>query len=96
MTKETLLYALGAEGLKVANDGVAIPDERDASFLVSAPGETIQVGKVIKLELRDRALCLETNKGERYWFSYDLVLGMRVRAVAETKAHGAGFARGRL
>jgi hypothetical protein len=93
MTKETLLYALGAEGLKLANDGVAIPDERDASFLVAAPGETIQVGKVIKIELRDSALCLETNKGERYWFTYDLVLGMRVRAVAEPKAHGAGFAR---
>jgi len=93
MTKETLIYALGAEGLKVASDKVTIPDERDASFVVAASGETIQVGKVIKIELRDSALCLETNKGERYWFTYDLVLGMRVRAAEDTKVHGAGFAR---
>jgi hypothetical protein len=93
MTKETLLYALGAEGLKVASDCVAIPDERDASFIVVAPGETIQVGKVIKIELRDSALCFETTKRERFWFTYDLVLGMRVRAAEGTKAHGAGFGR---
>jgi hypothetical protein len=93
MTKETLLYALGAEGLKVASDSVAIPDDRDASFLVSGPGETIQVGKVIKIELRDSALCLETTKSERFWFTYDLLLGMRIRAAQDTKDHGAGFSR---
>jgi hypothetical protein len=93
MTKETLLYALGAEGLKVGSDAVSIPDDRDASFLVSGPGETIQVGKVIKIELRDGALCLQTTKGERFWFTYDLVLGLRVRAAQDTKEHGAGFSR---
>ena len=93
MTKETLLYALGAEGLKVANDGVAIPDERDTSFIVGGPGETIQVGKVVKIELRDGAICLETTKGERFWFTYDLLLGMRIRAAEDTKAHGTGFSR---
>ncbi len=93
MTKETLLYALGAEGLKVASDAVAIPDDRDASFLVSGPGETIQVGKVVKIELRDSALCLETTKAERFWFTYDLLLGLRIRAAQDTKDHGAGFSR---
>ena len=93
MTKETLLFALGAEGLKVANNVVAIPDDRDASFIVAGPGETIQVGKVIKIELRDGAICLETNKAERFWFTYDLLLGLRVRAAQDTKTHGAGFAK---
>ena len=93
MTKETLLYALGAEGLQATSDVVSIPDERDASFIVAGPGETIQVGKVIKIELRDSALCLETTKAERFWFTYDLLLGMRIRAAQDTKDHGAGFAR---
>ena len=93
MTKETLLFALGAEGLKPGSEGVFIPDERDASFIVAGPGETIQVGKVIKIELRDSAICLETTKGERFWFTYDLLLGMRVRAVKDTKDHGPGFSK---
>ena len=93
MTKETLLIALGAEGLKVGGEGVAIPDDRDASFIVAGPGETIQIGKVIKVELRDSVLCLETAKGERFWFTYDLVLGMQVHAAKDTRDHGAGFAR---
>jgi len=93
MTKETLLSALGVEGLKVGNNNVAIPDERDASFIVGGPGETIQVGKVVKIELRDNAICLETTKGERFWFTYDLLLGMRIRAAEDTKAHGTGFSR---
>jgi hypothetical protein len=51
------------------------------------------VGKVIKIELRDSALCLETTKAERFWFTYDLLLGMRIRAAQDTKDHGAGFSR---
>jgi hypothetical protein len=60
---------------------------------VAGPGETIQVGKVIKIELRDSAICLETTKGERFWFTYDLLLGMRVRAAKDTKDHGPGFSK---
>jgi len=93
MTKETLLSALGVEGLKVGNNSVVIPDERDTSFIVGGPGETIQVGRVVKIELRDGAICLETTKGERFWFTYDLLLGMRIRAAEDTKAHGTGFSR---
>ena len=93
MTKEALLSALEIEGLKVGSDGVAIPDERDASFIVAGPGETIQVGKVIKIDVRESALCLETTKGERYWFTYDLLLGLRVLAAKTAKNHTTGFGR---
>src|SRR5450631_3074360 len=62
MTKETLVQALQAEGLKVANDSVSIPESRDASFMVAGPGETVQVAKVTKVELRESAICLETAK----------------------------------
>jgi hypothetical protein len=93
MTKETLLHVLGAEGLKVASDVVTIPDERDASFIVAGPGETIQVSKVIKLEMRDSALCVETTKGERFWFTFDLLLGVRLTTARTAKDHAAGFTR---
>jgi len=93
MTKETLLHVLAAEGLKVASDVVTIHDERDATFLVAGPGETIQVSKVTKVELRESALCVESTKGERFWFTYDLLLGVRLTTARTAKEHAAGFSR---
>ena len=94
MTKETLLAALETEKLKPGSDGgVGVPEERDATFMVGAPSETIQVGKVVRIDALETALCLETSKGERYWFTYDLVLGMRLRSAKTTREHAAGFGR---
>jgi hypothetical protein len=93
MTKETLLSAIEAEKLKATGDAVTVPEDRDATFMVAGPGEAIQVGKVVRIELRDSSLCLETAKGERYWFTYDLVLGVRFRSAKITKEHTAGFGR---
>ncbi len=93
MTKDTLLAALETERLKPGNDGIVVPEDRDATFLVSAPGETIQVGRVVKIETRDSSLCLETSKGERFWFTYDLVLGVRFRSAKTGKDLAPGFGR---
>jgi hypothetical protein len=94
MTKETLLYALEAERLKPGSDGsVTIPDDRDATIMVAGSGETIQVGKVAKIELRDSVLGLETAKGERYWFTYDLLLGLRLTTAQNAKEHATGFSK---
>jgi hypothetical protein len=93
MTKETLLAALEAERLKVSGDSVAVPEDRDATFMVVSPGETIQVNRVVKVEAHDASLCLETAKGERFWFTYDVVLGARFRSAKMAKQHAAGFGR---
>ncbi len=93
MTKETLLFTLEAERLKSANDVVSIPEDRDATFLVAAQGETLQVGRVVKVEARDGAICLETAKGERYWFTYDLLLGVRFQSAKNAKERSAGFGK---
>ena len=93
MTKETLVSVLEAERLKPGNDVIAVPEDRDATFMVASPGETIQVSKVVKIEARDTSLCLENNKGERYWFTYDLVLGVRFRSAKLAKDQTAGFGR---
>jgi hypothetical protein len=93
MTKDTLLYALEAERLKNVGDGITVPEERDATFIVAGSGETVQIGKVVKIEPRDAALCLETARGERFWLTYDLVLGFRIRSVKTANEHAAGFAR---
>jgi hypothetical protein len=93
MTKDTLLFALGAERLASSGDSITVPEERDATFMVAGSGETIQIGKVVRIELRDAAVCLETAKGERFWLGYDLVLGLQLRSAKTANEHGAGFAR---
>jgi hypothetical protein len=93
MTKETLLAALEAEKIKAGPDGASVPEERDATFMVAGHGETIQVGRVVRIETRDTALCLETAKGERYWFTYDLVLGVRLRSLKLPKEPATGFGK---
>jgi hypothetical protein len=93
MTKETLLSALEAERLKAGHDGIAVPEDRDATFMVAGPGETIQVSRVTKIEMRDTSLCLQTAKGERFWFTYDLVLGLRLRSAKLAKEPTTGFGR---
>ena len=79
--------------MKVGSDGIVVPEDREATFMLAGPGETIQVGRVVKIEAREDSLCLETAKAERYWFSYDLVLGVRLRTAKTAKAQAAGFGR---
>lgn len=93
MTKETLLLALEAERLKLGTDGITVPEDRDATFIVVCPGEILQIGRVVRIEPNDSSLCLETAKAERYWFTYDLVLGVRIRPAQAAKEHMTGFGR---
>ena len=93
MTKDTLLLALDAERLKTSGENITVPEEREATFIVGGPSEMIQIGKVVRIEARDSVLCLETAKGERFWFTYDLVLGLQLRSAKSAKEQGAGFVR---
>jgi hypothetical protein len=93
MTKDTIIAALSAEGLQASQDTFTIPEEREAIFLVAAPGDVMPVNKVTRVELRDKVLCLHTVKDEHFWFTYDLILGLRVLAAKLGKERLAGFAK---
>ena len=93
MTKDTITAALAAEGLQASQDTFKIPEEREAVFLVAAPGDVMQLNKIIRVELRDKVLSLQTIKDEHFWFTYDLVLGLRLLAAQLGKDRVAGFAK---
>jgi hypothetical protein len=93
MTKDAITAALSAEGLTASQDTFTIPEEREAIFLVAAPGDVLPVNKVTRAELRDKVICLHTSKDEHFWFTYDLVLGLRVLAAKPGKERLAGFAK---
>ncbi|MGD0836330.1 MAG: hypothetical protein ABSB49_06765 [Polyangia bacterium] len=94
MTKDTLIHALQAERIEIGDgSAIAVPEEREATLLVAGPGEIMQVGKVVRVEAREAALCIETAKGERLWLTYDLVLGLKLRNGNLAKDQPAGFGR---
>jgi hypothetical protein len=93
MTREIITQVLESEGLKPGAHGFAIPEEREATCLVSAPGEVYTVARVVVLELRDKYLFLQTNKDERFFFVYEDVLGLRILGRSQSKDRSAGFGR---
>ncbi len=93
MTREIIAAALEAEGLKAGAQGFVIPEEREATCLVSAPGELLTVSRVVTMDLRDKYLFLQTSKQEHFFFAYEDVLGLRITAGAQAKERSAGFTR---
>jgi hypothetical protein len=90
MTRESIAQALESEGLGAGNQGYTIPEARDASFLIGAPGGVYSIDRVVRVDLRDKLLLVENAKHERFFFGYDDVLGVRLLAAPTTRT---GFAR---
>jgi hypothetical protein len=93
MTREIIALALEAEGLKAGSQGYSIPEDREATCLVSAPGDVLSVSKIVVADLRDKYLYLQTAKDERFFFAYEDVLGLRLLGKASAKERSAGFGR---
>ena len=86
--------ALESEGLKGGAQGYTIPEDREATCLVSAPGDVFPVARLVKVELREKYLFLRTAKNEHLYFAYEDVLGLRLAApTAAQRERAAGFSR---
>lgn len=91
MTREIIALGLEAEGLKASNQGYTVPEEREGTCFLSTGGEPMLIGRVVKIDLRDKYLFVQTSKDERYFFAYENVVGFRFAVPAKERA--AGFAR---
>lgn len=80
---------LEAEGIKAGAKGVfTIPEEREAACLVGAPGEMITVGRVAKIDPGATTIALETTKNERFYFAYEVVVGLRFAIASKERSTG--------
>jgi hypothetical protein len=94
MTREIITAALEAEGLKGGAQGFSIPEEREATWLVSAPGELYTVSRVVTVDAREKYLYVQTSKDEHFYFAYEDVLGLRILGrTSSAKDRSAGFGR---
>ena len=83
-----------AEGLKASGQGFTIPEDREATVLVSTPGDVFSVAKVVQADLKEKYLYLQTSKDERYYFGYESVLGLKLLGkTSSAKERSAGFSR---
>jgi hypothetical protein len=90
MTREIITQILETEGAKSSGSVFAIREDREATCFVSAPGDVLQIPRVVKIDLRDKFLSLHTVKDERFLFAYEDVLGFRL-AAQTVKDRTTGF-----
>ena len=90
MTREIIVSILEGEGAEGKGGTFKIGEEREATCFVSAPGDLLSIPRVLKIELKEKFLSLQTAKDERFLFAYEDVLGFKVTA-ASTKDRTAGF-----
>jgi hypothetical protein len=93
MTREIIVQIMEAEGAKAGNTGFVIREDREATCFISAPGDLLPVSKIVRVELKDKFIALQTSKDERFLFAYEDVLGFKLTAASTARGSGAGFGR---
>jgi hypothetical protein len=93
MTREIITAALEAEGFKASGQAFNIPEDREATILVSTPGDVLSVAKITVADLKEKFLYLQTSKDEHYYFAYEDILGLRLHGKASVRDRSAGFGR---
>ena len=93
MTREIILSILESEGADAKGGALTLREDRDVTAFVSAPGEILNVARIVRAELKDKFIALQTAKDERFVFAYDGVLGFKFATTAAVKDRSAGFGR---
>jgi hypothetical protein len=91
MTRESITAALDSEGLGAGPQGYVLPDNREATCLVAAPGDVFSVDRLVRIDLKDKFILLENGRHERFFFAYEDVLGLKLLAAPAAKDRVAGF-----
>jgi hypothetical protein len=93
MTRESITAALEGEGLGAGAQGYTIPESREVTCLVAAPGDVFSVDRIVRIDLKDKFLLLENTRRERFFFAYEDLLGIKMLAAPNAKERVAGFGR---
>lgn len=93
MTREIILSILESEGAETKGSTLSFREDREVTCFVSAPGEILNVARVVRVELKDKFVTLQTSKDERYAFAYEDVLGFKSATATNLKDRSAGFGR---
>ena len=94
MTREIIVSILESEGAQSGAGVISLREDREATCFVSTPGELLHVARILRVELKDKFITLQTAKDERFVFAYEDVLGFKLAATAaHHKERAAGFSK---
>ena len=93
MTREIILSILESEGADAKGGTLTFREDREVTAFVSAPGEILNVARVVRVDLKDKYVTLQTAKDERFAFPYEAILGFKFATATNVKDRSAGFSR---
>ena len=93
MTREIIVSILESEGAETKGGVLSFREDREVTCFISAPAELLAVARVVRVDLKDKFVSLQTAKEERFSFAYEDVLGFKVSGAASAKERSAGFGR---
>jgi hypothetical protein len=93
MTRDIIVNILESEGAETKTGSLTFREDREVSCFVSSPGELMAVSRVVRVDLKDKYIALQTAKDERFTFAYEDVLGFKFAAATTLKDRSAGFGR---
>ena len=93
MTREIILSILEGEGAESKAGALVFREDREITCFVSSPGEILNVSRVVRVELKDKFVVLQTAKDERFVFAFEDVLGFKLATATNVKDRSAGFSR---
>jgi len=91
MTRDQIVQILESEEGKFTGGVLALRDEKEATCFVSSPAEILPISRVVKVELREPLIVLQTAKEERFFFQIADILGFRFAVATTTKERATGF-----
>lgn len=83
----------GAPGVKRDGGYYLIAEEIEATAFIALGAEVLQVARVMKVEIGPEMVTLSTQKGERFFFPPEQVVGWRVGGEGKAAKLSAGFAK---
>jgi len=84
----------GQKGVRRDGGAYLIEEHASATVFAGAGSEVITVPRITRFDLGREIVALTTSKGERFFFPYELVLGLKLEESEEAGRRppgGAGF-----
>ncbi len=95
MTKDTIVAVLESEGISAKGGAKAfeLAEGRGLDCFIRSANDLLTVTRIYRVALQEKFVSFENRKGDRFFFSYDDIVGFRSGAEEGGKDRSAGFFR---
>jgi hypothetical protein len=83
----------GVPGVKRDGDAFHVNEDLEATAFISLGNEVLQVARVLRLEVTPELVTLHTQKGDRFYFPPEQVVGIRLGGELKSAKTSAGFTK---